>query len=97
MARGVDQEDGKMNLAVGDKNPLDNSGGKKRLVIPFRRHEFCTCIGCILLEVTYGNKGHKLWGETQISIGKKVRAELHRYVRGKTDVMNVCCGMYRMN
>ena len=27
----------KMNIAVGEKNRLDISGGKERLVLPFRR------------------------------------------------------------
>ena len=37
------------NLAVGEKNRIDNYGGKKRLVRPFRRHEFWKCIGYIIL------------------------------------------------
>ena len=46
--RGLGQAYEKMNLAVGEKNCLDDSGGKKQLVCPFRRHEFWKCIGCIL-------------------------------------------------
>ena len=33
MARVLGQADGKMNESVGTNNPLDMSGGKKRLVI----------------------------------------------------------------
>ena len=58
-----------MNLAVGDKNRLDNYGGKKRLVCTFIRKEFWKCIGRILSAVIYGKKVHKLWGETQIFVG----------------------------
>ena len=52
----------KKNLAFGEKNCLDISGGKIRLVRPFIRQEFWKCIGCILSAVTYGKKGHNIWG-----------------------------------
>ena len=61
MARLLVQVDGKINEAVGMNNCLTIAGGKKRLVCPFRRKELCKCIGCVPSEVTYGNKGHKLW------------------------------------
>ena len=57
-----------MNLAVGEKNRLDLSGGKIRLVHPFRRQEFWKCIGCIISAVTNGNKGHNIWGGNQVSV-----------------------------
>ena len=41
----------KMNEVVGDKNHLDNYGGNKRLVCPFRRQYLCKCIGFILSEI----------------------------------------------
>ena len=53
----------KMNEAFGMKNYVTVGGGRKRLVRPFKRQEFWKCIGCILSSVTYGKKGHKLWGE----------------------------------
>ena len=53
----------KMNEAVCMKNRFKSNGGGKRLVRPFKRKELWKCIGCILLAVTYGNKGHKLWSE----------------------------------
>ena len=43
----------KMNLAVGENNHPDKSGGNKLLVHNFRRHELWKCIGCILSAVTY--------------------------------------------
>ena len=70
VARGLGQADGKMNEVVGMKNSLDNSGGKKHSVCPFIRQELWKCIGCILLAVNYGKKGHKLWSETKKSFGK---------------------------
>ena len=60
-----------MNLAVGEKNRLDISGSNILLVHPFRRKEFWKCIGCIISAVTYGNKGHNVWGGTQVSVYKQ--------------------------
>ena len=37
LVRGLVQAYKKMNLAVGEKNSLDISRGKRRLVHPFRR------------------------------------------------------------
>ena len=51
-----------MNLAVGENNCLDVYGGKIRLVHPFRRQEIWKFIGCIISAVTYGKKGHNIWG-----------------------------------
>ena len=53
----------KMNEAVCMKNRVTKNGGGKRLVSPFKRQQFWKFIGFILLEVTYGKKGHKLWSE----------------------------------
>ena len=83
-----------MNLAVGEKNRIDNYGGKKRLVCPFRRQEFCKFIGCIISVITYGKKGHKIWGETQIFVVKKAQDKLHKDVSGKTDLLKVRCDLY---
>ena len=60
----------KMNEVVGMKNFLLISGGNKqlRLVCNFTRQEFCKCVGCIILEVTYGMKGQKLWSELPINL-----------------------------
>ena len=52
-----------MNEAVGMKNHFTMGGGGKRLVLPFKRRELWKCIGCVLSEVTYGKRGHKLWSE----------------------------------
>ena len=51
----------KMNEAVGMKNRVMIDAGGKKLVYPFKRQEFWKCIGCILSEVNYGKKLHKLW------------------------------------
>ena len=55
----------KMNGAIGTNNRLYNSGKKKQVVHTFRSQELWKCIGCILSEVTYRNKGHKLGGGIQ--------------------------------
>ena len=60
----------KMNEAVGMKNCVAINGGWKRLVCTFKSQELCKCIGCIILAVTYGKKGHKLWSEIPKSFGK---------------------------
>ena len=46
-------------------------GGWKHLVSPFRRKKFWKFICFVLLEVTYGKKGHKLWIEIKyILVGR---------------------------
>ena len=84
-----------MNLAVGEKNRIDNFMGKKRLLCPFRRQEFWKCIGFNLLTVTYGNKGKNNWRETKTYVGKKARTNLHRDVSDETDLRKVRCDIYR--
>ena len=64
-----------MNEVVGEKNCLDKSGGKKELVLHFRRQHLWKCIGWILLEVTFAGKGHNIWGETPIYFGKKAQTK----------------------
>ena len=59
-----------MNEAVGIKNRYKMNGGGKQLVCPFKIQEFWKCIGFILLEVTYGKKGHKLWSEIPKGFGR---------------------------
>ena len=85
----------KTNLAVGENNCLDNYGGKKWLVCSFRSHELWKYIGCIISTVNYGNKGHNIWGETQIYVDKKIQNKLHRDVCEKTDLLKVRCDLYR--
>ena len=59
----------KMNESVGDKNRLDNSGGRKQLVCHFTNNKFWKFIGCILSSVTYGMKGHNIWRKNQTYVG----------------------------
>ena len=51
----------KIYEAVGMKNCFTMDRGGKRLVHPLKRQVLCKCIGCIILAVNYGKKGHKLW------------------------------------
>ena len=85
----------KMNEAVGMKNHVTINGGGKRLVIPFRSHEFCKCIGCTLSAVNYGNKGHKRWSEITKYSGKMALNKIRRDVCRNTDLYKVCCDHYR--
>ena len=63
MVRELGESYGEINEAVEMKNCVTMDGGGKRLVRPFKNKEFWKCIGCILLEVTYGNKVHKIFNE----------------------------------
>ena len=84
----------KTNEAVGMKNRVTMNGGWKLLVRPFKGQELWKCIGCILSEVTYGKKGHKLWSEVPKYFGKYENPKLQRDVRGNTDLYKVCCAHY---
>ena len=86
---------GKNNEAVGMNNRLTMSGGENWLVCTFRRQEFWKCIGCILLTVNYGNKGHNIWSEIIKNFGKNPPVKLQRYVCGNTDSNRLCCDIYR--
>ena len=44
-------------------------GGGKQIVCPFKSQEFWKYIGCLLSEVTFGKKGHKIWSEISKSQG----------------------------
>ena len=61
----------KVNEAVGTKNRLTMGGGGKLIVCPFRRHKLWKFIVCVLLEVIYGENGHKLWSEIPKYYGNK--------------------------
>ena len=93
LPRVLVQADGKMNEAVGTKNCLILYGGKKWQVCPFRRQELWKYIGCILLAVTYGKKGHNIWSEKPKTFGKNLQTKLHKDVRGNTDLNKVCCDL----
>ena len=80
--------------AVGEKNLLDKSGGKKRLVHHFTRQKLWKFIGCILLSVTYGIKVKQLWVTTETSLNKKEQNTPHRDVCGKTYLLKVHCDLY---
>ena len=84
-----------VNVAVGEKNCLDLSVEKRQLVHPFRRQECWKFIGCILSAVTYGKKGHNIWGGAQISVDKQELTKSYRYVCRNTDLLRVLCGIYR--
>ena len=53
----------KINEVVVMKNRVTVGEGGERIVRPFRRQEFWKFIGCLLSEVTYGKKEHKLWNK----------------------------------
>ena len=84
-----------MNEAVCMKNFFTSNGGGKRPVKLLKKQDLWKYIGCILLEVTYGKKGHKLWSEVSKGFGKYENLTLRRDVRGTTDLYKVCCAHYR--
>ena len=85
----------KMNEVFVIKNHYKMNEGGKRSVRPFNRQEFWKCIGCILSEVTYEKKVHKLWSEIPKYFGRMATTKLSRDVRGNTDLYKVCCAHYR--
>ena len=85
----------KINQLVGINNRLTMDRWVKRIVLPFKRQEFCKLIGCILSAVTYGKKGHKIWIEIPKSSCRISPTKLQIDVRGNTDLFQVCCAHYR--
>ena len=75
------------------QNRLTMAGGGKRIVRPFISQEFRKCIGYILLEVTYGNKGPNIGIKIPKSFGNKSPTKLQRDIRGNTDLYKVCCDL----
>ena len=61
----------KTNQVVGEKNRLDTSVGRKRLVHPFTRNEFWKYIGRIISAVKFRVKRYWLWGKPEASVSKK--------------------------
>ena len=84
----------KINEAVGMKNCVTVGGGRKRILCPFIRQQFWKGIGCVILAVTYGKKGQKLWSELPKYSGNIAPTELRRVVRGNTNLYKVCCDLY---
>ena len=66
----------KMNEAVGLKNRLRITRGGKRLFRPFRRQQLWKCMGCFILAVTYGRKGHNLGSEIPKYFGRTAPTKL---------------------
>ena len=85
----------KINEVVGMKNRFTMDGGGKRLVRPFKSKYFWKFIGCILSEVAYGKKGHKLWSEIPKASCRMAPTKIRRYVSGNTDLYKIFCAHYR--
>ena len=83
-----------MNEAVGMKNDVTVGGGGKRLVCPFIWQDLWKFIGCVILAVMYGKKGHNLWGEIPKYYGMTEATKLQRGVRRNTDLYKVYCDIY---
>ena len=83
-----------MNEAVAIKNHYTMNGGGKRLVRPFKKEEFWKCIGCIVSEFTFGNKGHMIWSDILKPSCRMAPPKLQRYVRENTNLYKVCCAQY---
>ena len=84
----------KMDEAFGLKNCFTVDGGDKGFIFTFRRQEFWKCIVYVLLAVTYGKKGPKLWSKIRKCFGRMVTTKIPRYVCGNTDLYKVCCVYY---
>ena len=86
---------GKFYNTVGMKNHFTMDGGGKRLVVTFKRQEFWKFIGFIILEVSYGKKGHKFWIEIPKASCRMAPTKLRRDVCGKNNLHKVCWYHYR--
>ena len=58
---------------VGERNDFENESGKKRLVRILSKQEFRKSVGCIILAVTYGNKGSRILGKAREYENRKVK------------------------
>ena len=85
----------KINEEFGMKDLVTMNEGGKRVVCLFKMQEFWKCFGFILLAVTYGKKGHKLWSEIAKYFGNMENPNLRRDVYGNTNLFKVCCAYYR--
>ena len=72
----------KTNEVVGTKNRLTMGGGGKRIVCSLISQEFWKYIGCVLSEVTYGKKEHKVWSEIPKYSGNNASTKIRRDVCG---------------
>ena len=87
----------KMIEAVGKRICLNKLGGKTWLLWNFSKKGFWVCIGCILLAVNFGNKGHILWGKNHTSAtNKEKNYNMHRWSQ-QADLLKVCCDIYCYN
>ena len=84
-----------INEAVGMNNHLTIVGGGKQIVCPFRIKELWECVGWIILAVTYGKKGHKLWSSAPKYFGINAPTKLQKYCLGNTNLYKLCCDIYR--
>ena len=75
MAGILGQADIKTNQVVGEKNFPNKSVGMKWSVYNFTRNYLWKCIGCIILAVTDGIKGQRLWENLKHPLVR--RGELH--------------------
>ena len=85
----------KIDEAVGIKNRYTMDGGGKRLFRHLKRQEFCKFVGCIISEVIYGNKVHKLWIDMSKASCRITPPKLQIDVNGNTDLYKLCCDHYR--
>ena len=50
-----------MNKVVGERNKFELKVGKKWVTPEKLNKDLWKCIGCIILEVSYGKKGCRIW------------------------------------
>ena len=84
----------KMNEEAVMKNSFTMDGGRKRLVLSFKRQELWECIGCVISEVNYAKKLHNIWIEITKSSCRMAPNKPRRDVHRNTDLYKVCCDKY---
>ena len=71
---------GKMNESVCDQNLLQQESRKTWAIKFFPKNEPWKFIGCILLTVTYGKKGYRIWEKVTYIKKQEQMANPYRYL-----------------
>ena len=74
---------GTTNEAIGDRNKRKKQTGKSQAVMIFLKNEFEKFIRCIILALSYDNKGFSPWVKTNEYDPNKVTGQNKRYMNGK--------------
>ena len=86
-----------MNKVLHLQNSHNKEVGKRQSVRIFLKHELWLCIGCIILEVTYGKKGYSFGVKTHRNNAGEAAGQIDIDVCGKTYLLKVSSHLYYFN